>query len=92
MPGSVAAEFGDVEARVEARIERGETLATATSVTAAARAIQEEGGLRAVAQLVEKLQEDANALRRVESRARALAVEADEASQRVPLAAFKRLA
>lgn len=77
---------------VEARIERAEVLAEAVSVSDAARAIENEGDLRAVERLVERLQDDAEALGRAGPRARALASRAETIAHDVPLAAFRRLA
>jgi hypothetical protein len=87
---SMAEMVGSGADDVEARIERAEKIAQSTSLTAAARTLEELGGLEPVEALVEALRSDAAALRR-EKHDGALASRAEEAAQRVPLAAFRRL-
>lgn len=88
LPPGVAAWLSSVEERT-ARIE---ALAAVPSVTDAARAVDDAGGLAAVEEELEELGRDRDSLRALETRVRSLRERGERASAAAPMDALRRLA
>jgi DNA-binding ferritin-like protein len=76
---------------VAERVERGDALAEPSSLLDAASAVEGAESLATVERLVEQLEDDVDALRRVERHAAALAERASDAAGKIPLESFRRL-
>lgn len=75
---------------VERRTEQAETLGSATQLPAAARAVEDVGGLAGVESLGASLSADAESLRAFAERARSLADRCEASAEKIPLPALRR--